>query len=34
MTLNGVKCNNRKKQHIIVNAAQIPIEFAFYPFKS
>ena len=31
MTLNGAKCNNRKKQHIILNAAQIPIEFAFYP---
>ena len=33
MTLNGVKRNNSKKQHITVNAVQIPIEFCFLSLK-
>ena len=29
MMLNGGKRKNRKKQHILVNAVQIQIEFCF-----
>ena len=33
MTLNGVRCDTRKKSHITVNVVQIQIEIGFFPLK-